>query len=90
MERALFGSESAANNATHTLASAVPELKSAVEALKDQLGSLHAQQKKLEDEVGAMVGDFSDLRYGKLGNAQLKQDVVDGLEALQATCNSKP
>ena len=36
--------------------------------------------------VQQTVGGMSDLRYGRLGNSQLREQVLDGLADLQATC----
>jgi len=36
--------------------------------------------------VQQTVGGMSDLRYGRLGNSQLREQVLDGLADLHATC----
>ena len=59
-------------------------------------GALEAEIKQLEDEEAALlasvkqtIGGLSDLRYGKLANGQLRDEVLGGLTSLQEACKEK-
>ena len=97
MERALFGDDAAsasasaaADGARHTLPSVVPELDAAADALELEIGRLEADEAALVDSLKQTVGRLSDLRYGKLANGRLGEEVMDGLKSLQAACAAKP
>ncbi|UNI19907.1 hypothetical protein JDV02_006050 [Purpureocillium takamizusanense] len=89
MERALFGDESGAKKARHTLPSVVPELDGAADALEAEIKHLEAEERALLESIRQTVGGLSDLRYGKLANDQLRDDILDGLKSLQAACDAK-
>ncbi|POR37335.1 Uncharacterized protein TPAR_02463 [Tolypocladium paradoxum] len=90
MERALFGHESGATRARHSLSSIVPELDGAAGALEAEVEQLEEEEAALLAAVKQAVGALSDLRYGKLANAQLRDEVLDGLASLQEACKGKP
>jgi centromere-localized protein 2 len=59
-------------------------------------GDLEQEIRKLEEEEAALlesvqktVGDMSDLRYGRLANAKLKNEIINGLEDFQEICKQK-
>lgn len=58
------------------------------------VGDLEAEIKSLEDEEKALteslrqtVGAMSDLRYGRLANPSVMDDVFQALERVTAECN---
>ena len=60
------------------------------------MGELEGELQRLEEEESALfssvqqtVGSMSDLRYGRLGNSKLSEQVLDGLADLQETCKSR-
>ena len=89
MERALFGDESSAKRARHSLSSIVPELDGAVGALEAEIRLLEEEEAALLASMKQTVGGLSDLRYGKLANGQLRDEVLDGLTSLQQACEAK-
>ncbi|PHH60518.1 hypothetical protein CDD81_1565 [Ophiocordyceps australis] len=92
MEVALFGQVASAVDAPlprYSLVSIVPELDGAADALEAEIKQLEQQEQALLASVKQTVGDLSDLRYGKLANIKLIQDLVDGLDAMQQTCTTK-
>ncbi|KAH6606721.1 hypothetical protein Trco_005874 [Trichoderma cornu-damae] len=89
MERALFGHESGVRGATHSLNSVIPELEGAVGALEAEIKRLEEEEAALQESIQQTVGGLSDLRYGKMANSQLRDDIIDGLKSLQEACESK-
>lgn len=60
------------------------------------INELEAEMQLLEEEEAALlasvrqtVGGMSDLRYGRLANSQLPEQVLDGLGNLQEICKTK-
>ncbi|KAK1966513.1 Cnl2/NKP2 family protein [Colletotrichum sublineola] len=88
IERALFGSMGA-QNAKHTLNSIVPEMDMAIADLEAEIQKLEAQEATLLDSIKQTVGTMSDLRYGRLSNPKLKEDVIQGLKSVQEACDGK-
>ncbi|SZF02575.1 unnamed protein product [Blumeria hordei] len=72
---------------SHTLKSIVPEMALAVEALESEVWQLNNEYKKNIDEIRSTVGEFSDLRYGKLANPQLRDLVIEGCLRLESACD---
>ncbi|CAN8104420.1 unnamed protein product [Discula destructiva] len=89
IERALYGAASGAQKLKHNLSSIVPELDASAEALEVTIQSLEEEEAELLKEIKQTVGGMSDLRYGKFSNSQLRKQVVDGLQTVQETCESK-
>ncbi|KAL2214113.1 hypothetical protein CC79DRAFT_111722 [Sarocladium strictum] len=89
LERALFGDDSSATKAKHTLASIVPELDGAAGALEAEIQKLNDEEAALSEYVKQTVGALSDLRYGKFSNPQIRDEIVDGLTSLQESCETK-
>ena len=70
----------------HTLKSILPELESAAEEVEDEVRRLDEEAETLLEEMRATVGSLSDLRYGRLANGQLREQVLEGLERLETAC----
>ncbi|ATY66022.1 Kinetochore subunit NKP2 [Cordyceps militaris CM01] len=89
MDRALFGSDSAAKKSKHTLSSILPELDGAAGAVETEIAKLRQQEAELKEAIARTITDLGDLRTGTLANEQLPNEVLDGLENLQEICNRK-
>ncbi|TAQ83668.1 hypothetical protein B7494_g8009 [Chlorociboria aeruginascens] len=90
VENALFGPTSNLPvSRRHTLMSILPELESAVEDVEDEMRRLEEEARTLLEEVKSTVGGLSDLRYGRLANAELQGQVLDGLARLKKACENK-
>lgn len=85
----LFGADPELPNSKHTLQSIIPELDGAVEDLEAEIKSLEEEEKALTESLKQTVGSMSDLRYGRLTNPGLVDDVFQGLERVTAECNQK-
>jgi len=68
------------------LESVLPEMESAAQDLEAELRLLEAEEARLLASVKQTVGGLSDLRYGRLSNPQLRDQVVQGLQSVQETC----
>ncbi|KAK1754615.1 Cnl2/NKP2 family protein-domain-containing protein [Echria macrotheca] len=88
IEKMISGSAPGAQNLKYTLETIVPDLESAVGKLEGELQRLEQQEAALMESVQQTVGNLSDLRYGRLGNNQLRDQVLDGLANLEATCTA--
>lgn len=86
VERAL---RAAGAGPRHSLRSVVPELDGAAAALEAEIERLRADEAALLASVRQAVGGLSDLRYGKLANGQLGDQVLDGLSSLQEACRGR-
>ncbi|KOS22158.1 L-aminoadipate-semialdehyde dehydrogenase large subunit [Escovopsis weberi] len=89
MERALFGQDAGLRAARHSLPELVLELDGAVGALEADVERLEAEEAELKEDVQQLVGALSDLRYGRLANGQLREEVLDGLTSLREACENK-
>ncbi|KAH8796541.1 Cnl2/NKP2 family protein-domain-containing protein [Hyaloscypha finlandica] len=90
VETALFGqSANLPISIPHTLTSILPELESAVEDVEDEIRRLDEEAGTLLEEMRNTVGGLSDLRYGRLANGQLREQVLEGLERLEKSCEKK-
>ncbi|KAK0108937.1 hypothetical protein ONS96_002774 [Cadophora gregata f. sp. sojae] len=90
VERALFGPTSNLPvSKPHTLSSILPELESAVEEVEDEIRRLDEEAEALLAEMQSNVGGLSDLRYGRLANGQLREQVIGGLERLESSCDKR-
>ncbi|KAK5997233.1 hypothetical protein PT974_02587 [Cladobotryum mycophilum] len=89
LERALFGNDAGLKSAKHSLNSVIPELEGAVGAVEDEIRRLGEEEEALKESIKQTIGGLSDLRYGKLANGQLKDDILDGLTSLQEVCENK-
>jgi centromere-localized protein 2 len=89
LERALYGADAAAKPAKHSLNSIIPDLDAAVAAIEAELARLGEEEAKLTELVTQTIGGLSDLRHGKFANAQLRDEVMDGLASLEQSCKNK-
>ncbi|CCF32014.1 Cnl2/NKP2 family protein [Colletotrichum higginsianum] len=88
IERALFGA-SGTQDAKHTLNSIIPEMDTAMADLEAEIQKLETREKSLLESVKQTVGSMSDLRYGRLSNHRLRDDVMQGLKSVQDACDGK-
>ncbi|KAK2625840.1 hypothetical protein QTJ16_005152 [Diplocarpon rosae] len=90
IERALFGPTSNLPvSKPHTLISIVPELEGAVEDLEDEIRRLGEQTKSMLEEMQTTTGGLSDLRFGRFANGNLREQVLEGLERLESSCDKR-
>ncbi|ROT42445.1 hypothetical protein SODALDRAFT_287705, partial [Sodiomyces alkalinus F11] len=88
IENALFGDDSG-HSSRHTLQSVLSVMESAVADLEAEIRQLEAEEAALIHSVQRAVGGLSDLRYGRLSNAHLPEEVIQGLKGLQEQCHAK-
>lgn len=72
---------------SHTLNTIIPALERAEQDLENEIALLEDEADTVLAEIQATVGGLSDLRYGKLANAGLKDEVLRGLEGLEGACS---
>ncbi len=82
----LFGATSNSGGQKHNLSSVVRKLEGAAEVLDSQLRKLEEEEADLLQSAKQIVGSLSDLRYGRLSNSKLREQVLEGLENVQETC----
>jgi len=80
---------SSAQTPKHDLHSIIPGLEDAINELESQLQLHKEEEAALLASVKQTVGDMSDLRYGRLANPKLPEQVLEGLADLQETCKTK-
>lgn len=51
--------------------------------------ALEKEEAELMQSLKQTVGSMSDLRYGRLSNGQLTEQVLDGLQNVQETCQAR-
>ncbi|KAK4152768.1 Cnl2/NKP2 family protein-domain-containing protein [Chaetomidium leptoderma] len=85
----MLGNWSEPRNSKHSLASVLPEMEGAVNELEAELQLLEEEEAALLASVRQTVGAMSDLRYGRLANGQLPEQVLDGLVNLEEICRTK-
>ncbi|CAK7242735.1 MAG: hypothetical protein STHCBS139747_004234 [Sporothrix thermara] len=76
----------AGDSSMHTLSSIIPELDAAIRDVTAEVQQLEEEEARLLAQVQQAVGNLSDLRYGRLANPQLRDQVLEGLQNVQATC----
>ncbi|KIN02488.1 hypothetical protein OIDMADRAFT_194948 [Oidiodendron maius Zn] len=87
VENALFGQTSNLPWAKpHTLTSVLPEMEAAAEDVEDEIRRLEEEADLLLEQMRGTVGNLSDLRYGRLANGQLREQVLEGLRRLESSC----
>lgn len=64
-------------------------MESAAADMEQEIRSLEAEEAVLLDSVKQLVGGMSDLRYGRLANPKLKEEVLENLAGMQAACERK-
>ncbi|KIH94327.1 centromere-localized protein 2 [Sporothrix brasiliensis 5110] len=80
------GGRGSGGPSSHSLTSIVPELDDAIRDLEAEIQQLDEEEARLMAAVQQSVGNLSDLRYGRLYNPQLPDEVIKGLQNVQATC----
>ncbi|KAH8907193.1 hypothetical protein BR93DRAFT_928061 [Coniochaeta sp. PMI_546] len=86
IERSLLGNASGINGPKRDLQSVLPELESTVTDLESEIKRLEEEEAELRQTLNQTVGSMSDLRYGRLANSQLPEQVLESLSDLHATC----
>ncbi|KAK4207596.1 Cnl2/NKP2 family protein-domain-containing protein [Rhypophila decipiens] len=89
IERLLFGSVPNSKGEKHNILSMIPELEGAINQLQSELQLLGEEEASLQASIEKTVDSMSDLRYGRLANGKLRDDVLEGLTNLQETCKAK-
>jgi centromere-localized protein 2 len=47
---------------------------------------MEEESEKVLEEIQELVGGMSDLRYGRLANSGLREEVLEGLGRLESAC----
>lgn len=89
IERALYGPGSGGLASKQNINSIIPELDSSADELSATIQELEQEEAELLQSIKQTVGSMSDLRYGRLSNSQLGKQILEGLEAVQETCESR-
>lgn len=71
------------------MSSIIPELEKFVEDVEDEVRRLEEEAEILLEEIRGTVGGLSDLRYGRLANAGLREQVLEGLTRLESSCGKR-
>lgn len=64
-------------------------MDNAISDLEQELLELEQEEEALLESVKQTVGNMSDLRYGRLANTNLRDEVMDGLQGIQKVCKRK-
>ena len=64
-------------------------MEGAIEDIEDEIRRLEEEAEMMSSEMGSTIGSLSDLRYGRLANAQLPEQVLGGLERLESACEKR-
>jgi centromere-localized protein 2 len=64
----------------------LPEMEAAAEDVQDEIRRLEEEADSLLEQMRGAVGGLSDLRYGRLANGQLREQVLEGLSRLESSC----
>ncbi|KAK6602516.1 cnl2 nkp2 family protein [Botrytis cinerea] len=86
IERALSSTAQISNlpsSHPHSLHSILPPLETAIEDLEDEIARIDAESEELLKEMKNTVGELSDLRYGRLANPGIREQVLEGLERVE-------
>lgn len=90
VEKVLLNSSHApASDPLARLSLVIQGMETSVSAVESQIKDLQAEEARLLELVQKSVGDLSDLRYGRLSNVNLPEQVLDGLKNLQEICENK-
>ena len=85
----LAGSLPNSKNPKHNINSIIPELEGAIHQLESELQLQGDEEAALLASLQQTVGSMSDLRYGRLANGKLPEEVLEGLANLHETCKGK-
>ncbi|KAI9775527.1 MAG: hypothetical protein M1839_001068 [Geoglossum umbratile] len=91
MEVELFGQTShLPPHRSHTLSSIIPEMETAATDLEEELKALEREASNALVRINAVIGDLSDLRYGRFdnptGGEDVAETVLEGLRNLEEVC----
>ncbi|KAI1635498.1 Cnl2/NKP2 family protein-domain-containing protein [Biscogniauxia mediterranea] len=90
IERALFGHTSnAVRPKQHSLLSILPEIEDAAADIEREIQKLEEEEAALLESIRQTAGSMSDLRYGRLSNTKLRDEVLDGLQGIQEVCKRR-
>lgn len=70
----------------HSLRSIVGEMEKAAEDLEEEIRRDEEEIERLEVEMRGVIGGLSDLRYGRLANGELRDQVLEGLARMGGSC----
>jgi centromere-localized protein 2 len=73
----------------HNLRSILPDMDSAANDMEQEIQKLEEEEAALLESVKQTVGGMSDLRYGRLANPKLRDEVLNGLNDFQEVCKRK-
>lgn len=78
----------------HTSESFLDEMKNACEAVEHEISFIRAENKRKCDNITSVVGDLSDLRYGKFNKpagtvSNFVDETIQGLNQLEKSINEK-
>lgn len=85
----LYGPASGGPALKHDINAIIPELDSSAEELDAAVQKLGLEEASLLQAIKQAVGSMSDLRYGRLSNGQLTKQVLEGLQTVQETCETR-
>ena len=85
----LFGNTYGNAGPKRDLQSVLPELESAITNLENEIKRLDEEEAVLRQSLNQTVGSMSDLRYGRLANSQLPEQVLESLSDLHETCKRR-
>lgn len=85
----LFGNASGIDGPKRDLQSVLPQLDSIITDLEGEIRRLGEEEAQLRQSLNQTVGSMSDLRYGRLANSQLPEQVLDSLSDLHETCKRR-
>lgn len=57
-----------------------------MEEVEAEVRRLEEEAEALREEMRGTVDALSDLRYGRLANGQLREQVLEGLDRLESAC----
>lgn len=95
MDYQLFGNHSNefARENMHNVNSLLSDMESACSALENEVELKRQETAGVLDEVSQIVGDLSDLKYGKFNSSagtadMVVGDTIDGLKQLEKVCDA--
>jgi len=89
MDLQLFGQTSSRHpDEFHTLSSLLSEMEAACTGLEREIAVIESETTATLAELNTIVGDMSDLRYGKLNKpGDVVGEAIKGLKSLEDSCN---
>lgn len=67
----------------------MPELEAAAGELEEEVRRLDEEAEGLLEEMRGCVGGLSDLRYGRLADGGVREEVLEGLGRLEGACGGR-